>query len=88
MTTMGFQPHFYRHRSSLNDESDYIRMNVRKTHDIHHSLSGFEMNVGKIGVIAINVSQFGYPAFMLLDLVGLTMPVFQPCPKYLRIKNF
>jgi ubiquinone biosynthesis protein COQ4 len=34
------------------------------------------MQVGEIGVIAINVSQFGYPAFTLIDLIGLTMACF------------
>jgi ubiquinone biosynthesis protein COQ4 len=67
MTTLGLKPHFYRDRQSLDDESDYVTMRVRKTHD---------MQVGEIGVIAINVSQFGYPAFMLIDLVGMTMACF------------
>lgn len=73
---MGFQPYFYRDRSSLDDESDYVTMRVPKTNDIHQVLSGFDINVGEIGVIAINVSQFGYPACMLLDIVGLTMACF------------
>jgi ubiquinone biosynthesis protein COQ4 len=88
MTAMGFQPHFYRDRPSLNDESDYVTMRVRKTHDIHHALSGFDMNVGEIGVIAINVSQFGYPAFMLLDLVGLTMACFPTMSKVPENEKF
>lgn len=81
MTTLGLKPHFYRDRPSLDDESDYVTMRVRKTHDIHHALSGFDMHVGEIGVIAINVSQFGYPAFMLIDLIGLTMACFPTLSK-------
>lgn len=45
MTTLGLKPHFYRDRQSLDDESDYVTMRVRKTHDIHHALSGFDMQV-------------------------------------------
>lgn len=88
MNTMSFKPHFYRDRVSLDDESDYVTMRVRKTHDIHHALSGFDMNVGEIGVIAISVSQFGYPAFMLLDLVGLTMACFPDLSKISENEKF
>ena len=76
MNTMGFQAHFYRDRPSVEDESDYVTMRVRKTHDLHHTISGFSMDLGEVGVIALNVSQFGYPAFMLIDLVGLTIACF------------
>jgi ubiquinone biosynthesis protein COQ4 len=76
MNTMGFQAHFYRDRPSVDDESDYVTMRVRKTHDLHHTISGFSMGIGEVGVIALNVSQFGYPAFMLIDTVALTIACF------------
>ena len=78
MTIMGFEPHFYRSRDrpSLDTESDYVTMRVRKTHDMYHTLSGFNMAIGEIGVIALNVTQYSYPAFMLIDLVAVGAACF------------
>ena len=78
MTVMGFEPHFYRSRDrpSLDNESDYVTMRVRKTHDMYHILSGFNMAIGEIGVIALNVIQYSYPAFMLIDLVAVGAACF------------
>ena len=45
-------------------------MRVRKTHDLYHTISGFNMYLGEIGVIALNVTQYAYPAFMLVDLIA------------------
>jgi ubiquinone biosynthesis protein COQ4 len=63
-------------------------MRVRKTHDIHHALSGFDMQVGEIGVIAINVSQFGDLAFMLIDLIGMTMACFPALARIPKNEKF
>ena len=70
---MGFEPHFYRFRDrpSLDDLSEYVTMRVRKTHDLYHTISGFNMYVGEVGVIALNVTQYAYPAFMLIDLIAV-----------------
>ena len=76
MTLKGFSPHFYRDRPSVDDESDYVTMRVRKTHDLYHTLSGFSMTVGEVGVIAINVCQQSYPAFALIDNIALTVSCF------------
>ena len=76
MTLKGFTPHFYRDRPSVDDERDYVTMRVRKTHDLYHTLSGFSMSIGEIGVIAINVCQQSYPAFALIDLVSLISACF------------
>jgi ubiquinone biosynthesis protein Coq4 len=46
------------------------------------------MHVGEIGVIAINVSQFGYPAFMLIGLIGLTMACFPTLSKMPDTEKF
>ncbi|CAN5806476.1 hypothetical protein BH23THE1_BH23THE1_18600 [soil metagenome] len=71
MKTMGFELHFYqpRDRTSLDNDTDYVTMRVRKTYDMCHTISGFNMAIGEIGVIALNVTQYSYPAFMLIDLV-------------------
>ena len=78
MKTMGFEPHFYRSRDrpSLENDSDYVTMRVRKTHDLYHTISGFNMAIGEIGVIALNVTQYSYPAFMLIDLVAVGAACF------------
>ena len=76
MTLKGFAPHFYRDRPSVDDERDYVTMRVRKTHDLYHTLSGFSMTLGEVGVIAINICQQSYPAFTLIDNVILTTTCF------------
>ena len=59
MKDRGLEPHFYRARDSpnLDDESDYVTKRARKTHDLYHILSGFNMDV-EVGVIDLNVSQY------------------------------
>jgi ubiquinone biosynthesis protein COQ4 len=76
MSTKKLHPHFYRDRTSTKSETDYVTMRVRKTHDMYHILSGFDMQIGEVGTIALNVIQYGYPSFMLIELIGLTMACF------------
>ena len=76
MSAKKFHPHFYRDRKNIDSETDYVTMRVRKTHDMYHIISGFDMHVGEIGVTALNVAQYGYPSFMLLDLISLIMACF------------
>lgn len=75
---MGFEPHFYRDRdrASLENDTDYVTMRVSKTHDMYHTICGFNMAIGEIGVIALNVTQYSYPAFMLIDLVAIGSACF------------
>ena len=70
---MGLEPHFYRarHRPSLENDLDYATMGGRKTHDLYHTISGFNMAIDEIGVLSLNVIQYSYPAFMLIDLVAV-----------------
>ena len=77
MSLKGFTPHFYRDRpGGVDDERDYVIMRVRKTHDLYHVMSGFNMMIGEVGVIALNISQQSYPAFALLDNVILITSCF------------
>jgi ubiquinone biosynthesis protein COQ4 len=49
-------------------------MRVRKTHDLHHIVTGFSMiGPGELGVIAITALHYGYPAFMTLDLGAIAL---------------
>lgn len=76
MTLKGFQPYFYRDRPSIDDESHYIIMRTCKTHDLYDTVNGFNMSIGEIGTIATNVAQYGYPAYMLVELVALISACF------------
>ena len=78
MKTMSFKPHFYdsRDKKFLDNDTDYETIRVRKTYDMYHTISEFDMHIGEIGVIALYVTQYSYPAFMLTDLVAVGAACF------------
>src|SRR5215467_13051742 len=43
MKHLGYAAHFYSDRPSIDEETDYVTMRVRKTHDLQHVVSGFSM---------------------------------------------
>lgn len=70
LTALGYQPDFYRLRE-IESDVDYITNRVRKTHDLHHILTGFSFDdYGELGVITVTSGQIGYPAFTLIALLG------------------
>jgi ubiquinone biosynthesis protein Coq4 len=74
MKHLGYTPHFYADRPSIDEETYYVTMRVRKTHDFHHIATGFSMiGPGELGVIGITALQTGYPAFMTLDLGAIAL---------------
>jgi ubiquinone biosynthesis protein Coq4 len=78
LTRLGYAPHFYTDRPSVDEETDYVTMRVRKTHDLHHILTGFSMlGPGELGVIAITALQYGYPAYMTLDLGAIALSMLR-----------
>jgi ubiquinone biosynthesis protein Coq4 len=78
MKHLGYKPHFYADRPSLVEDTDYATMRVRKTHDFHHIVTGFSMiGPGELGVIAITALQYGYPAFMTLDLGAIALSMMR-----------
>jgi ubiquinone biosynthesis protein Coq4 len=78
MKRLGYAAHFYTDRPSLDEETDYVTMRVRKTHDLHHIATGFSMlGPGELGVIAITALQYGYPAFMTLDLGAIALSMMR-----------
>jgi len=78
MKHLGYTPHFYGDRPSLAEDTDYATMRVRKTHDFHHIVTGFSMiGPGELGVIAITALQYGYPAFMTLDLGAIALSMMR-----------
>jgi len=78
MKHLGYAAHFYTDRPSIEEETDYVTMRVRKTHDLHHIVTGFSMiGPGELGVIAITALQYGYPAFMTIDLGAITLSMLR-----------
>jgi ubiquinone biosynthesis protein Coq4 len=70
LKAMNYDPQFYRIRE-IHSDVDYITYRVRKTHDLHHVLTGFSFDdYGEVGVISVTVGQIGYPAFVLIDLIS------------------
>ncbi len=70
LSALKYDPQFYRIRD-IQSDVDYITYRIRKTHDLHHILTGFSFDdYGELGVISITVGQIGYPAFILIDLLG------------------
>src|SRR5262249_29243012 len=65
--------HFYRDRP-IKTDVDYCIMRVRKTHDLHHVVTGFSMlPEGEMGVTAVTAYQYGYPAFAMIDLTAVAL---------------
>ena len=78
MKHLDYMPHFYADRASVEEETDWVTMRVRKTHDLHHIVTGFSMiGPGELGVIGITALQIGYPAFMTLDLGAIALSMMR-----------
>lgn len=76
MKAISYKPDFYRLRP-IESEADYVINRVRKTHDLHHILTGFSFdNFGENGVISVTVAQIGYPGWMLIDIISLMLQFF------------
>jgi ubiquinone biosynthesis protein COQ4 len=74
MTAQGLDPQFYRLRPSLEQETDYVTHRIRKTHDLHHILTGFSIKGGaELGVISVIVAQTAYPGFLMIDLLSMVL---------------
>jgi ubiquinone biosynthesis protein COQ4 len=70
LSAMNYDPQFYRLRE-IHSDVDYITHRVRKTHDLHHILTGFSFDdYGELGVISVTIGQIQYPAFVLIDLIS------------------
>ena len=73
MRKQGLDPHFYRDRPVATDV-DYCIMRVRKTHDLHHIVTGFSMlPEGELGVTGVTAYQYGYPAFAMIGLTAVAL---------------
>ena len=76
MTEINYDPKFYRLRE-IESDTDYVINRIRKTHDLHHILTGFSMDdYGEAGVISVTVAQTGYPGWMLIDILAMLLNFF------------
>ncbi|ABW25249.1 Coq4 family protein [Acaryochloris marina] len=76
MSALGYEPHFYRLRN-IEKDADYVINRIRKTHDLHHILTGFSMDdFGEAGVLSVTVAQTGYPGWILINLLGMLLDFF------------
>lgn len=70
LTALGHDPNFYRLRE-IESDVDFITHRVRKTHDLHHILTGFSFDdYGEMGVISVTSGQIAYAPFTLMALLG------------------
>jgi ubiquinone biosynthesis protein Coq4 len=80
LSTMKYDPQFYRKRD-INSDIDYITHRVRKTHDIHHILTGFSFDdFGEFGVVSVLIGQIQYPAAQVMCLLGSTLSFISLAP--------
>lgn len=77
LSTLGYDPQFYRTPSHFNTDAEYVSFRVYKTHDLHHILTGFSLdNLGELGVISVTAAQIRFPGFLFLDLLSLLLNFF------------
>jgi len=78
LSTLGYDPQFYRIPEKFETDAEYITFRVYKTHDIHHILTGYSLDdFGELGVISVTVAQIGYPGFIFLDLISFLLHFFK-----------
>jgi ubiquinone biosynthesis protein Coq4 len=77
LSTLTYDPQFYRTPASFEKDEDYITFRVYKTHDIHHIITGYSLdNLGELGVISVIAGQIRYPAFLFIDVMALLVALF------------
>ncbi|GFE67902.1 Coq4 family protein [Chroococcus sp. FPU101] len=78
LSTLGYDPQFYRTPDHFENDAEYISFRVYKTHDLHHILTGFSLdNLGELGVISVTTGQTAYPAFIFIALVSFLINFFK-----------
>lgn len=81
LSAMNYDPQFYRIRE-IQSDVDYIIHRVRKTHDLHHILTGFSFDdYGEFGVISVTIGQIQYPTFQLICLLGSLLSFMSHLPR-------
>ncbi|ERT07229.1 hypothetical protein M595_2778 [Lyngbya aestuarii BL J] len=71
LTKEGFDPNFYR-TLNIEDDTTYIMLRLRQTHDIWHLITGFSTDVvGELGLQAFILAQTRRPMAIVLLAGGL-----------------
>ncbi len=71
LTDRGFDPEFFEYLK-VKDALTYFSVRLRKTHDIWHTLTGFDTNVpGELALQAFYIGQFPSPAPLAIVASGL-----------------
>ena len=61
LDSMGFDPDYYR-KIDVQNDTDYVMMRIRQTHDIWHIVTGFDTHpLGEIAIKAVELSQTHRP---------------------------
>ena len=61
LDSMGFDPDYYR-KIEVQNDTDYVMMRIRQTHDIWHVVTGFDTHpLGEIAVKAVELAQTHRP---------------------------
>jgi len=61
LDSMGFDPDYYR-KIDVQNDTDYVMMRIRQTHDIWHVVTGFDTHpLGEIAIKAVELSQTHRP---------------------------
>jgi ubiquinone biosynthesis protein COQ4 len=73
MKAANLDPEFYR-KVELIDDMSYLALRMRQTHDIWHTVTGFDTDSGEIGLQAFALAQNRSPlAVMLIAAITLKM---------------
>ncbi len=86
MRAMKLEPNFYPKRE-IETDGDWVTMRMRKTHDIHHVITGFAPQAGEHGLLSVLNVQIGYPAYYILPSVTLTRTFKRKPQELARITN-
>ena len=61
LDSMGFDPDYYR-KIDVQNDTDYVMMRIRQTHDIWHVITGFDTHpLGEIAIKAVELAQTHRP---------------------------
>lgn len=76
LTEAGFDPNFYR-KVKVTDDTSYILLRLRQTHDIWHCVTGFNVDVeGELGLKAFELAQTRRTMAVVLIAGGLLKTLF------------
>lgn len=76
LTEAGFDPNFYR-QVEVTDDTSYVLLRLRQTHDIWHCVTGFDVDVeGELGLKAFELAQTRRTMAVILIAGGLLKTLF------------